>query len=479
MFGYFKAAKRFFGSAFNEKDLGFVARQLGVEQSEISLQPLQEANYRRLKNTILNHFGCTEFEEQAKKIVALEIRSMVRSQLRPRLILEQLVEILIRRKIEVPTFHLLSGLIASEINAHKRQLVKLTESLLTEKAKRLLDRLMESNDASADKIKRYYLTLIKTFSHSLQPSAIKSNVEQLVTLRELYSEIRPVIEKLDLTREGLRYFATYVLKSPTWCLTAREEHDRYLHIITFVAHQYYQLQDLLVDVLLSSVTAINNTARREHKELCYEQRTLKNSSLANIIETVEDLLSGYAEIHGISHRQGLPSDSKIELIKKLLQENVSSIRDAIKHVSNLKQVKTSNEIDFYSILESKSLKLQNRVAGIVKALEFREDCSDRPLYKALCYYRERDGALSDSVPCDFLTPVELSLLRDNDGKFRVPLYKILLFGKIAEAIRAGTLNLEHSYKYRTLEDYLIERSAWDDGKKVLIERWPSGYRKLP
>ena len=291
-----------------------------------------------------------------------------------------------------------------------------------------------------------------------------------MALRELYSEVRPVIEKLDLTREGLRYFATYVLKSPTWCLTAREEHDRYLHIITFVAHQYYQLQDLLVDVLLSSVTAINNTARREHKELCYEQRTLKNSSLANIIETVEELLSGYAEIHGISHRQGLHSDRKIELIKKLLQENESTIRDAIKHVSNLKQSRASNDIDFYSILESKSVKLQNRVAGIVKALEFREDCADQPLYKALCHYREKDGSLSDSVPCDFLSPVELSLLRGNDGKFRVPLYKILLFGKIAEAIRAGTLNLEHSYKYRTLEDYLIARSSWDEGKSSLIER---------
>lgn len=141
MYGYFKVAKRFFGSAINEKDLGFLAKQLGVEVSEIGLLPLQDANYRRLKNTILNHFGCTEFDENGKKIAALEIRSMVRSQLRPRLMLEQLVEILIRRKIEVPGFHLLSSLIASEINAHKRQLVKLTESLLTEKLKKLLDLL--------------------------------------------------------------------------------------------------------------------------------------------------------------------------------------------------------------------------------------------------------------------------------------------------------------------------------------------------
>jgi TnpA family transposase len=470
MYGYFKAAKRFFGPAFNEKDIGYVAKQLGAQLSEISLQTLHDANYRRLKNTVLKHFGCTEFDERARKIVALEIRSMVRSQTRPRLMFEQVVEILICRKIEVPSFHLLSELIAAEINAHKRQLVTLTESLLTEKAKKLLDRLLESNDDSRAKLKRYYLTLIKTFSHSLQPSAIKSNVEQLLALRELYSEVKPVIEKLDLTREGLRYFATHVLKSPTWKLTAREENDRYLHIITFVAHQYYQLQDLLVDVLLSSVTAINNTARREHKEICYEQRSLKNSSLANIIETVEELLSGYAEIHGISHKQGLHSDRKIELIKKLLKENESTISDARKHISNLKQTQGKKDIDFYSILESKSLKLQNRVAAIIKALEFRSDCADRPLYNALCHYRDKDGAVSDSPPCDFLTPVDLSPLRGNDGKFRVPLYKVLLFVKITEAIRAGTLNLEHSYKYRTLEDYLIARLAWDEGKTTLIER---------
>lgn len=220
MYGYFKAAKRFFGAAFNEKDLGFVAKQLGLERYEINLQPIQEATYRRLRNTILHHFGCSEFDEHAKKIAAQEVRSMVRSQLRPRLIIEQLVEILIRRKIEVPGYHMLSSLITSEINAHKRQLVKLTESLLTENAKRLLDRLMESNDTSSAKLRRYQLTLMKKFSHSIQPLAIKGNVEQLVALRELYTELSPVIEELDLTREGIRYFATYVLKSPTWRLSA-------------------------------------------------------------------------------------------------------------------------------------------------------------------------------------------------------------------------------------------------------------------
>ena len=67
MYGYFKAAKRFFGAAFNEKDLFFVAKQLGVELNEIRPEPLQEATYRRLRNVILHHFGCSEFGDHGKK----------------------------------------------------------------------------------------------------------------------------------------------------------------------------------------------------------------------------------------------------------------------------------------------------------------------------------------------------------------------------------------------------------------------------
>jgi hypothetical protein len=47
--------------------LGVVAKQPGIELSEISLQTLHDANYRRLKNTVLRHFGSTEFDNGPKR----------------------------------------------------------------------------------------------------------------------------------------------------------------------------------------------------------------------------------------------------------------------------------------------------------------------------------------------------------------------------------------------------------------------------
>lgn len=56
------------------------------------------------------------------------------------------------------------------------------------------------------------------------------------------------------------------------------------------------------------------------------------------------------------------------------------------------------------------------------------------------------------------------------GKFRVSLYKALLFQHVQSGIKSGALNLEHSYKYRPLDDYLIDRARWRREKPQLIER---------
>jgi len=74
-----------------------------------------------------------------------------------------------------------------------------------------------------------------------------------------------------------------------------------------------------------------------------------------------------------------------------------------------------------------------------------------------------------SAPTGFLDPEEQTAV-NRDGKFRVSLYKALLFLHVQNGIKSGALNLEHSYKYRPLDDYLIDRDRWQRAKQQLIER---------
>ena len=116
------------------------------------------------------------------------------------------------------------------------------------------------------------------------------------------------------------------------------------------------------------------------------------------------------------------------------------------------------------------LKLQNRVSEILKAVVFNKDSSWDKIIDAIAYYRQKDGAIDGKAPTGFMKAEEKEILVDDKGKFRVSLYKIMLFMKVVESIKAGKLNLSYSYKYRSLDEYLIEQSQWQNNKKALIKQ---------
>jgi hypothetical protein len=148
--------------------------------------------------------------------------------------------------------------------------------------------------------------------------------------------------------------------------------------------------------------------------------------------------------------------------QRLLQKNqVAILKEAL--VSEL------SEDDYYRILESKSVWIQNRVGPILKALTFQGDPGTRKLLDAIEHFKEKQGAIDKTAPVTFLDPTEMAAV-NKDSKFRVSLYKALLFLHVQSAIKSGGLNLEHSYKFRPLGDYLIDRARWQlDPHMVLDE----------
>lgn len=51
------------------------------------------------------------------------------------------------------------------------------------------------------------------------------------------------------------------------------------------------------------------------------------------------------------------------------------------------------------------------------------------------YYQKNNGNIDHTAPIEFLSAEQQLALKETDGKFRISLYKALLFIKIAEAIR--------------------------------------------
>jgi hypothetical protein len=122
--------------------------------------------------------------------------------------LQQACDILLKNNIEIPSYYTFYIIISREMKQHQEALSQTLKQSLTKNCKALLDTLLHKANGS-----RYRLTLLKRFSHSTKPAKIKSNIEDLRLLQDLFQRIEPVIKALQLTNEGMKYYA-YASISP-------------------------------------------------------------------------------------------------------------------------------------------------------------------------------------------------------------------------------------------------------------------------
>ncbi len=292
--GYFKATKRFFSPKdYHSRDIEYAAHCLELSAEEFTLDSYAESTRLRHQQMSLEFYGFRPFDGVAVTFMQEEIETMVRTQLKPKLIFMRCIDLLISQRLQIPNYHRLVDLILSAINQRKKNLSALIEQELTVETRDLLEALFvqtptEGATAEPCKTKRYKLTLLKKLSQSTKPTKVKECVDDLVYLAELHTQLIPILSAMNLNHEGIRYYAGSVIKSRMFQLHQRSDEDRYVHVIAFVTHQYYRLQDNLLDILLSVVQSFQNSAQREHKEQIYGQRKGRDKNLSDLLSRLDD-----------------------------------------------------------------------------------------------------------------------------------------------------------------------------------------------
>jgi hypothetical protein len=182
------------------------------------------------------------------------------------------------------------------------------------------------------------------------------------------------------------------------------------------------------------------------------------------------IFSKFSDISSVLVDKELSPEHKLTLIDYLLKENEAErrqIRDEVEKLT-IETGQMQDEKDFYAILESKSLSLQKRAADIIRSMQIDPNNISSNLFEALQHFQNKDGNIQKNAPKDFLSIKEKNFLQTDNEKFPVSLYKVLLFQKVAEGIKAGTVNFANSHKYRSLDDYLIPQSVWKIEFKELL-----------
>ena len=269
-----------------------MTRQLGLSLDAVDLASYDKQTVARHQDLILQYTGFHVFDAVAQTLLSQEIAGMVRVQLKPRLIFWRCVELLLRKKV-AGLLHSLT--LSSWRLTPEATLMTLLADTLSEQTRVLLDGLfVQSPTLEGDPVDSqtaaYKLTLLKNLSQSTKPTKIRERVTDLTVVRELHTRLSSVLTALALPPDGIRYYAHSVLKSEIFQIARRADEDRYLHVVAFITHQYYRLQDNLVDVLLTAVQSYQNSAQREHKELRYAQRAQRKQLLQTLLGYMDEQL---------------------------------------------------------------------------------------------------------------------------------------------------------------------------------------------
>lgn len=475
--GYFSAVNRFFVSnRFHEKDVEFVCRRYEIAFEKVEMDNYVRGSFGRHQEIILKRLGFRKFDDQSKRVLLDEALQQCANQTRPRFMFMSLVDFLISKRIEIPTYYSLSDIITEALKQFERTLVSAIQNHLGAKDRLLLDDLLEiggssdldGNERSPNHL--YKITLLKKSNQSTKPGKIKENIKDLECLKSLFEKSYTIAAKLNLSSEAIRYYAQVAIKSQVFQISRREE-NRYLLLIAFVIHQYYRLNDTLIDSLVLASQTIKNSALRKAKDNLYDARQSRYQLIGELSKSMEDHLAALEKIEAVIG--GEMSDSqKVDAVKQLLlATRWPNRRQTREKLAALQKESTRivKNNDYYDEVEAHSIKLQNRASEIVKCIEF-EETSNQRLLDAIMHYKLKSGALGTQAPVDFLDDLEREAVFDEAGKLRVSLYKALLFEKVADAIKSGALNLRHSYKYRSFDEYLIAKETWQSRKAELLER---------
>lgn len=261
----------------------------------------------------------------------------------------------------------------------------LMDDQLSDNRRRLLDDLFAASEKN-----RYGLTLLKKLSQSTRPTKIKEAVADFEILSDLHHQLASILAKLDLGVAGIRCFAGSVLKSRMFQLQQRRQADRYIHATAFVTHQFYRCPDNMIDLWLSAMASFKSTTAQEYQETLMEGRKEQHCQIAIVVDGLEVSVFGVMRgIRGVMKAANLLDTEKVVAIGKLLDQSKATDFDQLKD----DLAATAKNAIWYDILEARSVKLQNRLSPLLRALNFMQGKRVSALLEAIDHFKA-DGDLS-------------------------------------------------------------------------------------
>jgi len=462
IYGYFKATNKFYMPELSDNNLIFIANKYNTKM----IENITKGTYYRFQQLIKEYFGINNNALEFEKILQNEANILASDFIHRKKIFYALINLSKRINIEVPTYTVLANIITKAIHSQKKDILNKLKLHIADDRLNVLDEFLEKNKDSKN---RYNLMYYKKLAHSTNKKKMLISLSKFNTIKSKFIILKNIILDIKLTPKIAQYHSIWIEKSQVFQISRKKDTESRFLLLSFVYYQYLIRNDNLIDRFISVTQSAKNSTLRAQKDFSFEQEPKKN----NIIKSLEDInLSTLNDITTVIKDKKLSAIKKVSAIESLVDTKSKLLTSILTSKDTTHQ--NINEIK-YDFIEQKSISLQGKLSGILKAIEFDEKTSNKNIIMAINYFKN-NTIITNKAPRYFLNDEEIAAIFDS-GKFRVSLYKVLLFFYVSDTIKNGTLNLKYSIKYKNFENYMIDKEEWVKNKDSLLKAHELGHLK--
>jgi TnpA family transposase len=454
MYGYFKATNKFFEVNLDDENLLYLLKE--EFKTNISVN-IAERTFYRYKKIIREYFAINEYTGNIQQLLQKEALNLANNFVHRKKIFYSLVEFSKKLKIEIPNYRELVRIITLALNTQKKDILDKLESLVEDEKLNVLDEFLTKDQNYKN---RYHLMHYKKLEHSTKKNQMTISLTKFNVIKSRFKITKNIMDSIGINHKIAEYYAKWIEKSQIFQVKRKKDLESNFLLLSFIYYQYLIRNDNLIDRFISTVQTAKNSSFRAQKEFSFEQEPHKN----RVMQSLEDAnLSTLNEIESVIKDNALSAIKKVSAIELLVEKKTT----LLKHILSEKKIFETSTDNKYGFIEKKSVSLQGKLSGILKVIEFDEKTSNTNILLAINYFKN-NPIITDKAPQAFLSDEEKEAIF-NSGKFRVSLYKIILFFHVSDAIKSGILNLKYSYRYKDFDSYLLDKDEWNKNKDALLE----------
>ncbi len=240
--GYFKAQRQFFIFELHDvkDDLNYILAWHFADHPTPNLSAINKTTRLRQHRLIRQRFGYRSCDAVARRQLAKKARQEAKVSAKPIYLFRQLANYIDEQKIVSPGYSTLQDLIARALTEEQKRLISITREHLKPFDLQALEQLL------ADTEGLYEITQLKREPKDFSHSEIKREIQRGEQLQYLYWLAQALLPVLDISNEGIKYYASLVSYYSIYQLKQLNPWMVYLYLLCFSSHRYQRSQDILM-----------------------------------------------------------------------------------------------------------------------------------------------------------------------------------------------------------------------------------------